>query len=80
MNTATKETTCFVHFKSNVIDAAGLTFEVANRFSDRIAAAFDMGEPVWMVADELKLRASAPKPAKTPRQMATRVVTFSSAA
>lgn len=76
-NEATKETTNFIHFKSNVIDAAGVSFDAANVFASRIAAAFDMGEPVWMVADEIKLRVSAPKPRKTPRQLAVRVVQFS---
>lgn len=70
----TKETMPFVHFKSNVIAAAKVTFEQANAHCARISAAFDMGEPVWMIAEEIKLRTSAPKPTKTPRQLALRVV------
>lgn len=73
-NQATKETTCFIHFKSNTVEAAGISVAQASCFADRIHKAFEMGEPVWMIAEELKLRASAPKSMKTPRQMAVRVV------
>ena len=71
---ATKGTTNFIHYKSNAINAAGVTFEVAKQFDARIHAAFEMGEPVWMIADEIKLRASAPRKTKTPRQLAMKVV------
>jgi hypothetical protein len=71
---ATKETTPFIHFKSNVIEASGLSVEAAEVFDRRIHAAFDMGEAVWMIADELRLRGSAPKKMKTPRQLAVRVI------
>ena len=57
MNQATKETTPFIHFKAMVADAAGLA--IADLHADRLAAAYDIGEPVWMVADEMKLRAEA---------------------
>lgn len=73
LNSATKETTCFIHFKSNVVEAAGVTVAQAEQFDRRIHAAFDMGEPVWMAADEIKLRCAAPKKMKTPRQLALRV-------
>lgn len=74
-SSATKEATCFIHFKSNVVDAAGITEEAANKFFDRITAAFDMGEPVWMIAEEIKLRAAAPSKHKTPKQLAARFIT-----
>lgn len=74
INEATKDTTTFVFFKSNVAEAAGISIEALERFTDRLHAAFDMGEPVWMVADEMKLRAAAPRKPKTPREMAIRVV------
>lgn len=73
---ATKETTPFVFFAANVIEAAGVTVEQAKPFRARIAAAFDMGEAVWMVADEIKLRVAhtAIKPTKNPREYAARVM------
>ena len=74
MTAATKETTIFVHYRSMVVDALGCSVEEADRFRQRIAVAFDMGEPVWMIADELRLRLSAPKPTKTPREHAIRIV------
>jgi hypothetical protein len=74
MNNATNNSTNFIHYKSMVIDAAGVTFEAANRFASKIARAYDMGEPVWMVADEIKLFCAAPRKMKTPRELALRVV------
>jgi hypothetical protein len=43
---------------------------------DRISNAFDMGEPIAMIIDELKLRwqITRGKWQKTPRQLAARVV------
>lgn len=74
MNRATKETTIFMHYRSMVVDALGCSVSETDKFRQRIGVAFDMGEPVWMIADELRLRLSAPKPTKTPREMAVRVV------
>lgn len=74
MNEATKDTTNFIHYKDWVAGAAGLSVEEADRFISRIGAAYDMGEPVWMIAGEIQLRASAPKRHKTPLQIAARVV------
>lgn len=80
MNTATNTTTQFVFYKSMVAEAAGLTIESVQPFIARLGAAFDMGEPVWMIADEIKLRASAPKKLKTPRQLAQNVTIMGGAA
>lgn len=42
---------------------------------DRITKAFDIGEPIWMIADEMKLRYQMQHHhTKTPRQLAQRVV------
>lgn len=76
MNAATRDTTLFVYYKSMVADAAGLTIEAVDRFLPRLGVAFDMGEPVWMIAEELKLRAAAPRKTKTPRQLAIAVHNF----
>jgi hypothetical protein len=73
---ATNETTTFIFYKSNVAELSGVCVEDLERFHDRLAVAYDMGEPVWMVADEMKLRVNAPRPRKTPRQLAIRVVQF----
>jgi hypothetical protein len=73
-DTATKETMPFVFFKSSVAERAGLPVETVEVFSDRLITAYDMGEAVWMIADELKLRAAAPRKHKTPRQLAVRVM------
>ena len=75
MNTATRYTTLFVFYKAMVAEAAGLPIEAIQPFIARLGAAFDMGEPVWMIADEIKLRANAPKKMKTPRQLAVSVHT-----
>ena len=43
----------------------------------RIDRAYDMGEPIAMICDELQLRyAHRPRMEKTPLEMATRVVRF----
>lgn len=76
-NAATKETTTFILFKDYVTVAASVSVEDADRFLSRISAAYDMGEPVWMVAEEIRIRASAPPRAKTPRGLAVRVVRVS---
>ena len=62
MNQATRETTPFHIFKSLVATEAGLS--VAELHAERLHAAYDMGEPVWMVVDEMRLRAQ--KPCKLP--------------
>lgn len=43
----------------------------------RIEQAFDMGEPIWMIVQELQMVRDMTPPArtKTPRQLAARVVT-----
>lgn len=74
MNTATNETTTFILYKHNAIVEAGVSASQAEAFDHRIHSAFEMGEPVWMIADEIKLRCNAPKKAKTPRELAVRVV------
>ena len=40
----------------------------------RVMRAFDMGEPIQMIVDELKLRQQFKANKKTPRQLAVRVV------
>ena len=71
---ATKETTPFHIFKSLVAECAGLA--VAALHSERLHRAYEMGEAAWMVADEMKLRAQAPKRSKSPREIAVRIVSF----
>lgn len=71
---ATKETTPFHIFKLLVATRAGLSMEILDGFKARLHAAYDMGEAAWMVADEMKLRASAPRKTKSPRSYAVRVV------
>lgn len=73
-NQATKETACYVHYKHMVTEAARLPEYRAKDFVQRIGTAFDMGEPVWMIADELRIRADHAQPKhKTPRQLAASV-------
>lgn len=76
MNAATKETTNFIHYKAMVIDGAGVSNEQAMPFFGKIERGFEMGEPVWMVAQEVALFCNAPRKMKTPRQLALRVVKF----
>ena len=66
---STNATTPFHIFKHEVAEAAGLS---ADRLHlGRLHTAYDAGEPVWMVADEMKLRAEAlmppVKPVRLPR-------------
>lgn len=56
MNTATNETALFVFYKSMVAEAAGVSIDILEHFIKRIGEAYDMGEPVWMIAEEIKLR------------------------
>ncbi|HEY6861698.1 MAG TPA: hypothetical protein VI358_18175 [Pseudolabrys sp.] len=56
-HTGTKETTPFHIFKHEVTMAAGIAVDQIH--IGRLHAAYDAGEPVWMVADEMKLRAKA---------------------
>lgn len=53
-NEGTNATTPFHVFKDEVAKAARLP--VDRLHVGRILAAYDMGEPVWMVADEMRLR------------------------
>ena len=71
---ATKETTPFGIYKELVISRAGIFVAQADAHRARLHQAYDMGEAAWMIADELRLRCMAPKPHKTPRQLAVRVV------
>jgi hypothetical protein len=72
---AAKGTTPFHIYKMLVATRAGISMKMLDGFRARLHTAYDMGEPAWMIADEIKLRASAPKPTKTPRALALRVVT-----
>jgi hypothetical protein len=72
---ATKATTPFLIYRQLVLDASGLSDARLSDFSARLATAYNVGEPAWMIADEIALRAAhQSKPQKTPRQMALRVV------
>ena len=63
-NEGTKETTPFHIFKDEVCKASGVS---ADRLHlGRLHAAYEMAEPVWMVADEMKLRAEAMMPPVKP--------------
>jgi hypothetical protein len=62
-------------------NAVAIETRLSNDFlasqAKRINRAFDNGEPVWMIADELRMvHQTAPtwKPTKTPRALARRVV------
>lgn len=75
-NAATNQTSPFHLYKHWVAEAAGVTVETLDRFAARLHAAFEMGEAVWMIADEINLRAAAPTKTKAPRELAVRVVAF----
>lgn len=60
-----------------VQEACRLPHDFMKANAARIDRAFDAGEPVWMIVDELKMvHATKPtwKPTKTPRALASRVV------
>lgn len=64
MNKATKDTCPFHIFKDEVCNAAGIS---ADRLHlGRLHAGYDAGEPVWMVAEEMKLRAASLMPPVKP--------------
>jgi len=71
---ATKATAPFHIFKHLVAECSSLPVESLHNV--RLQAAYEMGEAVWMVADEMKLRANAPRRSKAARDMAVRVVAF----
>lgn len=50
---ATRETTKYVFWKSNVIEAARVTVEQAKPYADKLSLWFQTGEPVWMAAESL---------------------------
>ena len=60
MHRGTKETTPFHIFKSEVATEAGISVDRMD--VNRLHTAYDMGEAVWMVADEMKLRAQSSMP------------------
>lgn len=72
------QTVSFTTFIQAVGNAALVPADFLRSQDARITAAFDMGEPVWMVVDEMKLRyrMTSFKATKTPRQLAARVVAF----
>jgi len=53
-HTGTNATTPYHIFKDEVAKAAGLP--VDRLHVGRLLTAYDMGEPVWIVAEEMKLR------------------------
>lgn len=55
--TATSATTNFNIYKDEVAKAAGIP--VARMHLGRLYTAYDMGEPVWMIAQEMALLAEA---------------------
>lgn len=64
MHTGTKDTTPFHIYKDEVCKAAGIS---ADRLHlGRLHTAYDMGEPVWIIADEMKLRSEASLPPVKP--------------
>lgn len=73
MNAATNQTTIFPHYKSMVAELAGVTIAALDGHALRLQTAFDFGEPVWMVAEEMKLRCSFHAKHKSPRQLAASV-------
>lgn len=66
----------FTVYSQAIANETRLTHEFLSANARRIERAFDMGEPIWMVAAELRLVAeTAPvRPTKTPRDLAIRVV------
>lgn len=64
-------------YKQNIAVETGLPNDFLASQGKRIARAFEYGEPIWMIAAELKIcHETLPtwKPGKTPRQLAVRVV------
>lgn len=64
MHAGTKETTPFHIYKDEVCKAAGVRADQIHL--GRLHAAYDMGEPVWIIADEMKLRAQSLTPPVKP--------------
>lgn len=69
MHKGTKETTPFHIFKHEVATAAGISVDRMD--VNRLHTDYDMGEAVWMVADEMKLRAETLMPAAKPYKLPT---------
>lgn len=64
MYNGTNATTPFHIYKSLVAEAAGIA--VDQMHLGRLHAAFDIGEPIWMIADEMRLRAESAMPPVKP--------------
>lgn len=58
---ADKDSATFLIWADNVIGLAGVTFEASTPYRDRMMRAYTAGEPVWMMADELRQRIPAAK-------------------
>lgn len=79
MNTVpANQTVSFTIYMQALSNAAMVPVDFLRSQDARITAAFDMGEPIWMIADEMKLRhqMTSIRATKTPRQLAARVVAF----
>lgn len=64
-------------YRNAVAEAARLPHDFMVTMKGRIELAFNVGEPIHMIVDELKLRYSLRplhKPMKSPRELALRVV------
>ena len=70
------QTVSFTTYIQAVGNSAGVPADFLRSMDKRITAAFDMGETVQMIVDEMKLRyrMSAIRPTKTPLQLAARFV------
>lgn len=66
----------FTIYSQTVARDAALPNDFLATQSTRIQSAFDMGEPISMLVEEMKLRFQLRRPpaTRTPRQFATRIV------
>jgi hypothetical protein len=70
------QTVSYSVYRQAIANALPVTNDFLKAHTARIQQAFEMGEPLWMIVDELKLRAEmeSVRRTKTPRQLALRVV------
>lgn len=70
------QTVSFGIYSQTIQNACPFPHDFFRANAARIQRAYDHGEPLWMIIDELKLVHSMrrPAPTKTPRQLAAKVV------
>lgn len=81
MRIAENQTVSFAVYMQAIYNSVNCPAEFIRQHVDRIGRAYDMGEPIKLICNEMQLRYDhRPQRTKTPRQLAKRVVKVGPAA